>query len=94
MSQHHSISIRLLMVGCCLLAHLIHDTGIQAEDQPILIGKGVSGHVHPSICRTKDGTLIVVFKGANVQIDDQHAGTVFVNGGVHFLKVNLDRVAK
>ena len=26
----------------------------------------ISGHIHPFICRTKDDTLIVVFKGANV----------------------------
>ena len=25
-----------------------------------------SGHVHPSICKTRDGTLVVVYKGANV----------------------------
>ena len=25
-----------------------------------------SGHIHPSICRAKDGTLIVVFKGPQV----------------------------
>jgi hypothetical protein len=37
-----------------------------AADEPIVIGKSAKGHVHPSICRTKDGTLIVVFKGNNV----------------------------
>ena len=66
MSQHHRSSSRFLLIVGCLLANVIHVSGIQAADQPILIGKGVSGHVHPSICRTKDGTLIVVFKGANV----------------------------
>ena len=34
------------------------------------------------------------YSARTVQIDDQHVGTVFVHGGVHFLKVNLDRVAK
>jgi hypothetical protein len=29
-----------------------------------------------------------------VQLDDQHAGTVFLSGGVQFLKVNLDRIAQ
>ena len=37
-----------------------------AADQPMVLGKSVAGHVHPSICRTKDGTLVVVYKGANV----------------------------
>lgn len=37
-----------------------------AEDQPATIATVASGHVHTSICRTKDGTLIVVYKGANV----------------------------
>lgn len=49
-----------------LLALLSAPSKITAEDQPVLVGTGSSGHVHPSICRTKDGTLIVVFKGANV----------------------------
>ena len=34
------------------------------------------------------------YSARTVQIDDQHIGTVFVHGGVSFLKVNLDRVAK
>ncbi len=41
-------------------------SAVLAADQPIVIGKSVAGHVHPSICRTKDGTLIVVYKGADV----------------------------
>jgi len=41
-------------------------SAVRAEEQPILIGKSASGHVHPSICQTKAGTLIVVYKGANV----------------------------
>lgn len=34
------------------------------------------------------------YSASTVPIDDQHVGTVFVNGGVHFLKVSLDRMAK
>ncbi len=37
-----------------------------ADDQPVTIVPSAAGHVHPSICRTKDGTLLVVFKAANV----------------------------
>ncbi|QDU29351.1 BNR/Asp-box repeat protein [Anatilimnocola aggregata] len=44
----------------------LSSASLSGEDQPILIAKAVSGHVHPSIGRTKDGTLIVVYKGANV----------------------------
>lgn len=37
------------------------------EDRPVsIVDAPVSGHVHPSITRTADGTLIVVFQGANV----------------------------
>lgn len=37
-----------------------------AEDLPVTIKAGGGGHIHPSIGQTKDGTLIVVYKGANV----------------------------
>jgi hypothetical protein len=38
-----------------------------AEDLPVrIVPNPGSGHVHPSICRTSDGTLVVVYKGANV----------------------------
>lgn len=38
---------------------------VQAQDfQPLTIAPRV-GHVHPSICRTRDGTLIVVCKGGS-----------------------------
>ena len=39
---------------------------LKAEDPLVNIAPSVAGHVHPSICQTKDGTLIVVYKGANV----------------------------
>ncbi len=39
----------------------------QSPDRPVnLAPYGTGGHVHPSICRTKAGTLIVVYKNANV----------------------------
>ena len=31
-----------------------------------ILAKRIGGHIHPSICRADDGTLIVVYKGANV----------------------------
>ena len=67
MHHQHAISVRAVAVVVgCLLAALSHDSQLGAEDQPVTIAAAVSGHVHPSICRTKDGTLIVVYKGANV----------------------------
>jgi hypothetical protein len=35
------------------------------------------------------------YSARTIQLDEGHVGTVFMNPqGVHFLKVNLDRVAK
>jgi len=35
------------------------------------------------------------YSARTIQLDDQHVGTVFMNGqGVHFLKMRLDRIAK
>lgn len=31
-----------------------------------ILSQRIGGHIHPSICRANDGTLIVVYKGANV----------------------------
>jgi hypothetical protein len=40
---------------------------VTADDVPVSIQKGgVSGHVHPSICRAGDGTLVIVFRGKGV----------------------------
>lgn len=55
----------LAVVGC-LLMQTARAGRLPAEDQPVAIATPVSGHTHPSICRTRDGTLIVVYKGANV----------------------------
>ncbi len=57
---------RLLSFVGFLIAVLSGGSLLKAEEQPINIAAAVAGHVHPSICRTKDGTLIVVYKGANV----------------------------
>ncbi|QDT41935.1 BNR/Asp-box repeat protein [Gimesia alba] len=38
-----------------------------AEEKPVsILAQRIGGHIHPSICRASDGTLIVVFKGENV----------------------------
>ena len=42
-------------------------TCAQAEDRPVsILSARIGGHIHPSICRATDSTLIVVYKGANV----------------------------
>ncbi|MCA9023419.1 MAG: exo-alpha-sialidase, partial [Planctomycetaceae bacterium] len=39
----------------------------RAEEKPVsILARKIGGHIHPSICRAGDGTLIVVFKGENV----------------------------
>lgn len=60
---------RHLSAGFCSLMVLVHGGGLKAEEQqPVTVAASPKsgGHIHPSICRTKDGTLIVVYKGANV----------------------------
>src|SRR6266511_538166 len=38
------------------------------QDTPVTVAASpkAGGHVHPSICRAKDGTLVVVYKGPQV----------------------------
>jgi len=55
------------VVGSCLAVMLMAGVRGSAEDQPVSIfAARIGGHIHPSICRTQDGTLVVVYKGANV----------------------------
>ncbi len=50
-----------------LLASLLISAHLWAADVPVsILAARIGGHVHPSICQTKDGTLVVVYKGANV----------------------------
>ena len=41
---------------------------VTAQDTPVTVAASPKsgGHVHPSICRAKDGTLVVVYKGPQV----------------------------
>lgn len=68
--MHHSkfISVRLtLFAVLCWLTMVVHGVNLQADEQPVsILAAKISGHIHPSICRTKDGTLVAVYKGANV----------------------------
>ncbi|MCE9530910.1 MAG: hypothetical protein K8T89_07280 [Planctomycetes bacterium] len=51
-----------------VLALFILGLHSRAEDQPVVVAPSpkAGGHIHPSICRTKDGTLVVVYKGPQV----------------------------
>ena len=66
MRQIFTRSLRFVTLALALLVLLAAGSLTLAEDSPVLVGTSATGHIHPSICRTKDGTLIVVFKGANV----------------------------
>lgn len=58
------LKFALLVITClpCLEA-----APARSEDQPVsILAARIGGHIHPSICQAADGTLIVVFKGANV----------------------------
>ena len=68
MSLHHTTTIRLVAIaGLCWLASLVHAARLEAAEKPVsILAARISGHIHPSICRTREGTLIVVYQGANV----------------------------
>jgi hypothetical protein len=68
MRRHQTVAVRVgAIVGLCLPAVLAHSSLLHAEDKPVsIVAARISGHIHPSICRTKNGTLVVVYKGANV----------------------------
>lgn len=55
------------MLAIVCLAIVADASNLAADQQPVaIVDARVSGHVHPSICRTKDGTLVVVYQGKNV----------------------------
>jgi hypothetical protein len=43
-------------------------TRLYAQDTPVVVAASpkAGGHIHPSMCRAKDGTLVVVYKGPQV----------------------------
>ena len=68
MSRREYSTVRIIsVVGSCLAVMLMASVCSSAEDQPVsILAARIGGHIHPSICRTQDGTLVVVYKGANV----------------------------
>ena len=57
------IPIRIvLMTGFAAIGFSAGTPRSEAEDwKPVRIGSGVSGHIHPSACVTKQGTVIVSY---------------------------------
>lgn len=68
MQLFHFVSFRVAAIaGLWSLIVCASGSMLKAEEQSVaIVAARISGHIHPSICRTKDGTLIVVYKGANV----------------------------
>jgi len=64
----HTKRIRcVLLVGFCSFVASLPQMCIHADEKPVsILAARISGHIHPSLCRTKNGTLVVVYKGANV----------------------------
>ncbi len=58
MSLHHlkkTVPV-FAMLGC-----LLGTSAAQEQAKPVRIASGVSGHIHPAICLSKKGTIVVIF---------------------------------
>jgi hypothetical protein len=53
--------LRLSSTSVALLAGLVPFVAAAAEPAPVRVAAGVSGHIHPAVCVTKQGTVVVVF---------------------------------
>ncbi len=62
--MQHRPSILTSIVVLCWFAVFDHES-IAADNPVSIFAKRISGHIHPSICKTTQGTLIVVFKTGN-----------------------------
>lgn len=60
----------LLPEARAAIAHMAEfmRSSLPVEDAPVVVAASpkAGGHIHPSICRAKDGTLVVVYKGPQV----------------------------
>lgn len=63
----HSATV-VIGLSCVSLVLLTGSEWVHAQDTPVLVAASpkAGGHIHPSICRAKDGTLVVVYKGPQV----------------------------
>lgn len=59
--------LAMLLIGVSAALLVPANAPLRAEDAPVsILAAKIGGHIHPSICRTTGGTLVVVYKGANV----------------------------
>src|SRR3954468_2156582 len=49
----------VLVLGSAALA------GGEESPKPVRIATGVTGHIHPAVCVTKKGTIVVIFSQSN-----------------------------
>ncbi|MDA1165367.1 MAG: sialidase family protein [Planctomycetota bacterium] len=66
MRRHHRrLPLSILVMACAAL--LLPHCETRSDELPVsILAARIGGHIHPSICRTSRGTLVVVYKGANV----------------------------
>ena len=61
---YKSVGVVSLVLTLLLLAECHR---LQADEKPVsILAARIGGHIHPSICRTNNGTLVVVYQGKNV----------------------------
>ncbi|MBL9091101.1 MAG: exo-alpha-sialidase [Planctomycetaceae bacterium] len=61
------VCTRLPLVAGWAAALLLAMPAVAEEPRPVsILAAPIGGHIHPSICRTQAGALVVVYKGANV----------------------------
>jgi len=59
--------VRMLLLLAALPTALPVSVLAESEDSPVsILAARIGGHIHPSICRADDGSLVVIYKGANV----------------------------
>jgi Neuraminidase (sialidase) len=65
--HHRPLLQTAILCGISWLAISNCGSTLRAEENPVsILAARISGHIHPSVCRTKNGTLVVVYKGANI----------------------------
>jgi hypothetical protein len=56
-----------IVIFAVIISGWMRSTLIAEDDKPVsIVSARIAGHIHPSLCRTQRGTLVVVYKGANV----------------------------
>ena len=56
---------RCFAIGCGLLIVLMAAVSVAAELQPVRIANPVNGHIHPAVCLSPKGTIVVTYGQIN-----------------------------